>query len=67
VHCVVALNEINWRRPSVGYGVNPEILDNNWIVYLNGKAFAGITSITMVILDRNTGSVLYFGSAHDEG
>jgi hypothetical protein len=67
VHRVVTLDEISWQRPMPAYGVSKTIFDGNWIVYLADKSFVGLKSSIIMVLEQETGRLLYFGSAHDEG
>ncbi len=67
IHHVVRLDEIRGRRPIPDYGVDRGIFEDNWIVYMAPKAFVGLTASTIMVLDQETGQLLYFGSAHDEG
>jgi hypothetical protein len=52
---------------STDYGVSRDIFNNSWIVYLHRKEIFGLISSAIVVLARESGHVLYFGSANDEG
>jgi hypothetical protein len=67
VQYVVTVDEITWRRPHSGYGVDRDILEDSWIAYLHDRTFVGLRSSTVLVLARNDGRLIYFGSAHDEG
>ena len=59
------VSEIRTRLPSV-YGVR--IDDRCWIAYLRGPMTGFcVKSSDIVVLSKETGRVLYFGSANDEG
>lgn len=43
-------------------------MDGCWIVYCDqGDGFVGLRSSYIVAVDRESGSIRYIGSAHDEG
>jgi hypothetical protein len=56
-------SEIDWRAPLLYGGPN---LDDCWIVYAE-RPITGLESSTIVLVSRETGAVLYAGSAYDEG
>ena len=60
---VLTASEVG-RPPSV-YGLSAPIEDC-WIAYLHSVT-TGLHSSQVVILSRDSGTVLYFGSANDEG
>jgi hypothetical protein len=64
---VVMLDEVKSRHPVPAYGVSESIFDGNWIVYLHDKKFFGLKSSMIIVLARDAGQLLYFGSANDEG
>jgi hypothetical protein len=53
-------------RPPKPYGVIGRDLLTSWIVYVEGLP-AMLASSTILLVSRDTGQVLYFGSAGDEG
>ena len=60
---VLLLEEITWRKPSV-YGVE---LKNCWVAYVEEFHFAGLKSSVVVLVDRESGTVIFGGDAGDEG
>jgi hypothetical protein len=64
---VVTLEEITWAGPYPSYGTSRDIFDNAWIVYVHPKEILGLMSSTIMVISRETGHVIYFGSANDEG
>lgn len=67
IYKVVTLEEIGKPGPRPDYGTPRHILQDNWIAYLHDKTFCGIHSSTIMVLARDTGQLLYFGSTNDEG
>jgi hypothetical protein len=53
-------------RPPKPYDVTGRALLTSWIVYLEGVP-ALLGSSRIILVSRDTGQVLYFGSADDEG
>jgi hypothetical protein len=60
---VLSSNEVG--RPPLVYGLRVPI-DECWIAYLHSVP-TGIRSSQVVIVSKDSGQVLYFGSASDEG
>ncbi|MCB1709044.1 MAG: hypothetical protein KDI10_09995 [Halioglobus sp.] len=60
---VLLPEEITWRKPNV-YGVE---LKNCWVAYVEEFHFAGLGSSVVVLVDRETGTVIFGGDAGDEG
>lgn len=52
-------------RAPMAYGL-PARLEDSWIVYLTGHPFI-LQSSTIILVSKEDGSVLYYGSALDEG
>jgi hypothetical protein len=65
VYEVVAWDEITCRRPSA-YNVAEESWRTGWIAYLDDGSVAIRSSVVMLI-DKSTGRLVYFGTANDEG
>ena len=61
---VYDLREIRWPHPSL-YGVSFDLQDT-WIVYVRDESIS-IQSSTIVVVSKQTGDILYCGSASDEG
>lgn len=62
---IVDLSELTTRHPTV-YGV--EIDDTCWIACVRGPSSGTvIKSSDIIVLSKEDGRVLYFGSANDEG
>lgn len=61
---VRALKEIS-RAPVLYYRV-PVNLEDCWIVYLASRRL-GLQSSQIILVSKEQGEVLYYGSAHDEG
>jgi hypothetical protein len=53
-------------RPPMPYDVMGRDALTSWIVYLEGLP-AMLGSSTIALVSRDTGQVLYYGSANDEG
>ena len=64
---VVTLEEITWASPNPSYGTSRTIFDNSWIVYLRPKELVGLRAGTILVISRDTGRLIYIGSANDEG
>ena len=60
---VLLPEEITWRKPNV-YGVE---LKNCWVAYVEEFHFAGLGSSVVVLVDRESGTVIFGGDAGDEG
>ncbi len=60
---VVTPEEITWAPPRL-YGVS---LSNCWIVYLESLAPLALCASTIVVINRDSGKIVYRGSANDEG
>jgi hypothetical protein len=58
-------NDVN-RLPLV-YSVPRETILRCWIVHCAPIRVFGLMSSTVLLIDRETGDAIYFGSAHDEG
>ena len=63
VQAVMLPEEITSAFPAL-YGVS---LENCWIAYIEQYGQPAIRSSTIIVLDRESGNVLYRGSANDEG
>lgn len=63
---ILSIDEIVWRRPCI-YGYSDEKMKNYWIAYVNIPSKAMISSSTILLISKDTGVVIYSGSAHDEG
>lgn len=63
VSSVETLDEIVSRKP-VPFDVS---LDGCWIAYIKNPLLAELCSSIIVVVDRNSGIVVYRGSANDEG
>jgi hypothetical protein len=63
VSAVRSVDEICYATP-VLYNVN---LNNAWIAYIEPVGQHAIQASVIVVVDRDTGLVLYRGSANDEG
>ena len=57
--------EITTRKPNI-YMVRPAPIPDRWVCYLDPQAMM-LTSSEIVVVSRDTGDVLYAGSANDEG
>jgi len=62
---VLRWEEITSRKPSM-YMVRPVSLHDCWICYLEPKGMM-LTSSEIIVVARETGEVVYAGSASDEG
>lgn len=60
---VRCLDEIKAAKPIL-YGVN---LEDAWVVYIEQVGPLALQPSVIVVVDRESGSILYRGSAHDEG
>jgi hypothetical protein len=58
---VYSLEEIDFRRPAI-YAQ----LENCWIAYVE-RPHSGLVSSMIVVVSKNSGEVVYAGSANDEG
>jgi hypothetical protein len=65
ISAVFTLEEIPGPRPCL-YWTSPTPLEDCWFAYLEHSGNM-ICSSTIVVIDRVDGTVLYFGSASDEG
>ena len=63
VQCVLLPDEITFSAPLL-YNIN---LDNAWVAYIEPIGFFGLSSSTIIVIDRTHGGILYRGSANDEG
>ena len=64
---VYSVEEIQFRLPLV-YGCPEESLENCWIVYLERLLDKiQLRSSMIILISKETGSTVYFGSAKDEG
>lgn len=63
VGAVVSFQQIQGRLPLV-YGVD---LTRCWIAYIKAPGPLALRSSVIVAIDRETGLVVYSGSANDEG
>jgi hypothetical protein len=61
----VLLAEEIQSRPPLIYGLR-EPLENCWVAYVH-RPLMGLRPSEIVIISRNTGDVVYSGSAGDEG
>jgi hypothetical protein len=62
---VLAIDEIHWARPRI-YGLDDDVLSEAWIAYVD-RGLCRIGSSEIVVVSKETGEVLYHGSANDEG
>ena len=60
---VLLPEEITGRKPNV-YGVE---LKNCWVAYVEEFQFAGLKSSVVVLVDLESGTVVFGGDAGDEG
>jgi hypothetical protein len=60
------VDEINWQQPCL-YGVDDTEVERSWIVYVRHSTLVMLKSSYIVIVSKNNGSIIYAGSAHDEG
>jgi hypothetical protein len=67
VHHVVRLDEIAGRRPLPFLGFGKVLGDQCWLAYIDDDRPLSLRSSTIVVVDPDTGSVVYGGSANDEG
>lgn len=63
VRGVYLVQELPTRRPNLYLGPP---LDRCWIAYVDRSGLT-VGSSSIVLIDRETGEVLYSGSANDEG
>ena len=64
---VYDMHEINFQKPRI-YSELPINLEHCWIVYLESpNQPACISSSFIVVISKETGDVIYHGSAGDEG
>ncbi|MBS0565779.1 MAG: hypothetical protein JSS59_00005 [Proteobacteria bacterium] len=65
---VVLFDEITWREPCLPYFFSPAPdLPQCWIAYIEPSGRPSIRASTIVAVHRETGEVVYRGSAGDEG
>ena len=62
IRAVYSLEEIPFRKPCL-YGVP---LENRWVCYVDGP-LTGLRSSGIIVVAKDTGAVVYAGSACDEG
>jgi len=62
---IVSIEEIVWRRPCI-YNYPDEKMKNYWIAYVNIPKEM-ISSSTILLISKETGEIIYVGSANDEG
>ncbi|MBU4014258.1 MAG: hypothetical protein KJ550_12470 [Proteobacteria bacterium] len=62
---IVSIEEIVWRRPCI-YNYSDEKMKNYWIAYVNIPKEM-ISSSTILLISKETGEIIYVGSANDEG
>jgi len=62
---VARLDELAFCAPNVYLAASA--LENCWIAYVDDPSPPGLVSSTVVVIDRETGAVVYRGSANDEG
>ena len=64
-----ALDELNWAHPCLyGFEDPDAILAASWIVYVRDtKSLVILRSSDIVLVSKADGSVIYTGSARDEG
>ena len=60
-------SEITGRKPITGYNGPTIPWDDCWVVYCSDPNRLMIKSSYVVVVSKQTGDVLYSGSAHDEG
>ncbi|HET7584128.1 MAG TPA: hypothetical protein VFK13_04430 [Gemmatimonadaceae bacterium] len=58
------MEDLRWRLPNI-YGL-PVPIESCWIAYVTGW-WDGLYSSRVILIERDSGSVVYDGSAHDEG
>lgn len=63
---VVSLGEIRFRPPLI-YGFPEKDLMDFWIAYVEFDPLFGLRSSHVVLVRKTDGSVVYSGSANDEG
>ena len=64
---VLTLDEITFREPCL-YGVSDEDLGQSWIAYCHKpEMLPMLCSSTIIVISKDTGKVIYSGSANDEG
>ena len=67
VNKVLAWDEINFRKPCIYY-VRPFDIEKCWIAYLDGPwTGLALKSSDIAIISRDSGEVVYAGTASDEG
>jgi hypothetical protein len=66
---VVDLDELRRerRREPALYWVSKVSLEECWLVYCSGSDRLGLFPSMLVAVSKDTGEVVYAGSAHDEG
>ena len=62
---ILSIEEIG-RRPCI-YNYSDEKMKNYWIAYVNIPSKEMISSSTILLISKETGEIIYAGSANDEG
>lgn len=60
---VLLPEEITWRKPRL-YNVE---LNNCWVAYVDKLYLGGLESSVVIIVNRDSGAVVFAGDASDEG
>jgi hypothetical protein len=57
-----------FRRPGGLYGIDQQAVERAWICYVDdGTSGFALKSSTIIVVSKETGCIIYAGSADDEG
>ncbi|HWG75503.1 MAG TPA: hypothetical protein VN660_01780 [Steroidobacteraceae bacterium] len=62
------INPLEWNDGKIGgYFTRPSRIEDCWLVILRRPEFFGLRSTDIMLIDRASGRLVYFGDAGDEG